>query len=277
MSTLEVTDLTISRPDGVRLVDEVTFDVDRAEVVGIVGESGSGKTLTGMALLGLVPEPLAVAGSMRLGGRELVGQSAQQWQRTRGREIAMVLQDPSSALHPMLKLGEQLTDHLRTHLGMGAKAARARAITLLEQVHLPDAEELLRRFPHQLSGGMKQRVAIAIALACEPSVRVADEVTTALDANIRVGILRLLDELRRTTGMGIMFITHDLAMLSSFADRVNVFRRGVIVEQATATELFTNPQHPYTHELLDAVPRIPWKMVDLEAVGSATEGNRDDA
>ncbi|GAA1963176.1 ABC transporter ATP-binding protein [Agromyces allii] len=276
MSILEVTGLTVTRPDGVRLVDEVTFDVDRAEVVGIVGESGSGKTMTGMALLGLVPEPLAVGGSIRLNGRELVTQSQRQWQQTRGREIAMVLQDPSSALHPMLKLGEQLTDHLRSHLGMRPKAARARALELLEQVHLPDGEDILRRFPHQLSGGMKQRVAIAIALACEPSVLVADEVTTALDANIRVGILRLLDELRRTTGMGIMFITHDLAMLSSFADRVSVFRRGEIVEQAAANELFADPQHPYTHELLDAVPSIPWKMVDLEPVGSPGEGTLDD-
>ncbi|ANJ26058.1 ABC transporter ATP-binding protein [Agromyces aureus] len=276
MSILEVTGLTVTRPDGLRLVDEVTFDVDRAEVVGIVGESGSGKTMTGMALLGLVPEPLTVGGSIRLNGRELATQSQRQWQRTRGREIAMVLQDPSSSLHPMLKLGEQLTDHLRSHLGMRPKAARARALELLEQVHLPDGEDILRRFPHQLSGGMKQRVAIAIALACEPAVLVADEVTTALDANIRVGILRLLDELRRTTGMGIMFITHDLAMLSSFADRVSVFRRGEIVEQASAAELFANPQHPYTHELLDAVPSIPWKMVDLEPVGSPAEGTLDD-
>jgi ABC-type dipeptide/oligopeptide/nickel transport system ATPase component len=273
MTVLEVNDLSIERPDGVRLVDEVSFDIGPAEVVGIVGESGSGKTLTGMSLLGLVPEPLIVSGSAKLQGRELLTQSPHEWQQTRGRHIAMVLQDPSSALHPMLKIGEQLTDHLRSHLGLRQAAARERAISLLDQVHLNDAEQLLRRFPHQLSGGMKQRVAIAIALACEPSLLIADEVTTALDANIRVEILRLLDELRRDTGMAIMFITHDLAMLSSFADRVNVFRHGVVVESADAADLFARPQHPYTRELLDAVPRIPWAMA---AAHSSEGGLADD-
>lgn len=270
MTVLTVSDLTISRPDGLRLVDEVSFDIDGGEVVGIVGESGSGKTMTGMSLLGLVPEPLVVSGSAKLEGRELLTQTPREWQQTRGRDIAMVLQDPSSSLHPMLKLGEQLTDHLRTHLGMRPAAARRRAVALLEQVHLREPEALLKRFPHQLSGGMKQRVAIAIALACEPSLLIADEVTTALDANIRVEILRLLDELRRSTGMGIMFITHDLAMLSSFADRVNVFRHGVVVEAAPAAELFAHPRHPYTLELLDAVPRIPWTMADVHAPEGGT-------
>lgn len=268
MTLLEVQELTIARPDGVPVVSDVSFTVDSREVVGVVGESGSGKTMTGMSLIGLVPHPLRVTGSARLNGRELLAQTPRQWQRTRGREVAMVLQDPSSSLHPMLKIGEQLTDHLRVHLGLRRSAARTKAIDLLQQVHLPEPEGLLKRYPHQLSGGMKQRVSIAMALACDPALLIADEVTTALDANIRIEILRLLDELREATGMGIVFITHDLAMLSSFANRVNVFRTGRIVEAAEATTIFHHPEHPYTRELLDAVPRIPWKM------GSAAEANR---
>lgn len=260
MTLLEVEDLTITRPDGAAVVSDVSFCVDAREVVGVVGESGSGKTMTGMSLIGLVPEPLRVRGSARLHGRELLTQTPGQWQRTRGREVAMVLQDPSSSLHPMLKIGEQLTDHLRVHLGVRRATAKTKAVALLQQVHLPEPDALLGRFPHQLSGGMKQRVSIAMALACDPALLIADEVTTALDANIRIEILRLLDELREATGMGVMFITHDLAMLSSFANRVNVFRTGRIVESASAPSVFTRPQHAYTRELLDAVPRIPWKM-----------------
>jgi peptide/nickel transport system ATP-binding protein len=172
----------------------------------------------------------------------------------------MVLQDPSSSLHPMLKLGEQLTDHLKLHLGLGGPEADARAIELLERVHLREPKRLLRQYPHQLSGGMKQRVSIAIALACGPKLLIADEPTTALDANIRTEIIALLDELRRESGMGIIFVTHDLAMLSSIADRVNVFRTGEIVESGEADRLFRSPEHPYTRVLLDAVPKIPWPL-----------------
>ena len=268
MSLLEVQDLTIRRRDGRALVDGVGFTVEPGEVVGVVGESGSGKTLTGLSVIGLLPEGLSATGSIALEGRELLAQSQKEWQRTRGAEVAMVLQDPSSSLHPMLRLGEQLTDHLRTHLGLGRKAARTRAVELLDAVHLPDPEQILRRYPHQLSGGQKQRVAIAIALACEPSLLIADEPTTALDANIRIEIVRLLDELRTTTGMGIVFVTHDLAVLSSIADRVNAFRTGEIVEAGSAADIFERPTHPYTAELLDAVPRIPWQIghVDINAV-----------
>jgi ABC-type glutathione transport system ATPase component len=265
MSLLEVEDLTIRRRDGRALVDGVGFTVDAGEVVGVVGESGSGKTLTGLSVIGLVPAGLTVSGRIALQGRELLDQTPRQWQRTRGSEVAMVLQDPSSSLHPMLRLGEQLTDHLRTHQGMSRKAARARAVELLGRVHLPNHEEILRRYPHQLSGGQKQRVAIAIALACEPALLVADEPTTALDANIRIEIVRLLDELRTTTGMGIVFVTHDLAVLSSIADRINVFRNGEVVEAGQASQVFKRPTHPYTMELLDAVPRIPWRIGQVRA------------
>ena len=160
----------------------------------------------------------------------------------------------------MLRLEEQLTDHVRTHQRVSAKAAKARALELVKQVHLREPELVLKRYPHQLSGGMKQRIAIAIALACEPRLLIADEPTTALDANVRVEIVRLLDELRETKGMGIMFITHDLGVLASIADTVNVFQDGRVVESAPAKELFADPQHPYTRELLDAVPRVPWEI-----------------
>ena len=260
MTLLQVADLTVARASGagLPLVDGVSFTVEAGEVVGVVGESGSGKTLTGLSLLGLLPDGLTASGSIRFDGRELLAQTRREWERTRGAEIAMVLQDPSSSLHPMLKLGEQLTDHVRLHLGLSRPAAEARAIELLERVHLREPKRLLGQYPHQLSGGMKQRVSIAIALACDPKLLIADEPTTALDANIRTGIIALLDELRRETGMGIIFVTHDLAMLSSIADRLNVFRTGEIVEAGPAERIFRSPQHPYTRVLLDAVPRVPW-------------------
>lgn len=262
MSLLEVTDLVIQRSSGLGtpLVDHVSFTVNAGEVVGVVGESGSGKTLTGLSLLGMLPDGLEASGSLKFDGRELLTQGKKAWENTRGADIAMVLQDPSSSLHPMLKLGEQLTDHLRLHLNMSKPQARARAIELLEQVHLREPQRLLQQYPHQLSGGMKQRVSIAIALACGPKLLIADEPTTALDANIRTGIIELLDELRSETQMGIIFVTHDLAMLSSIADRLNVFRSGEIVETGEAEQMFRNPEHPYTRILLDAVPKVPWPL-----------------
>lgn len=262
MSLLEVTELIVQRSSGLGdpLVKGVSFDVAAGEVVGVVGESGSGKTLTGLSLLGLLPDGLEARGSLRFDGRELLTQNRRQWEATRGAEIAMVLQDPSSALHPMLKLGEQLTDHLRMHLSLNRAQAEARAIELLHRVHLREPKRLLGQYPHQLSGGMKQRVSIAIALACSPKLLIADEPTTALDANIRTEIIALLDELRRESGMGIIFVTHDLAMLSSIADRLNVFRSGEIVESGIADDVFRNPQHEYTRVLLDAVPQVPWPL-----------------
>ena len=272
MSLLEVKDLVIRRRDGRALVDGVDLTVEAGEIVGVVGESGSGKTLTGLSAIGLLPDGLSVTGSVTLNGRELLTQSASEWQQTRGAQVAMVLQDPSSSLHPMLRLGEQLTDHVRTHLGLGRQAAKSRAIELLEAVHLPHPEQILQRYPHQLSGGQRQRVAIAIALACKPSLLIADEPTTALDANVRIEIVQLLDELRTSTGMGIAFVTHDLAVLSSIADRVNVFRSGEIVEAGPADDIFERPQHPYTIELLDAVPRIPWKIGHVDSATTSTPG-----
>ncbi|WP_090152460.1 ABC transporter ATP-binding protein [Leucobacter sp. L43] len=262
MTLLHVDQLTVGRASGAGapLVDGVSFTVEAGEVVGVVGESGSGKTLTGLALLGLLPDGLVADGSIRFDGRELLTQSKREWERTRGTEIAMVLQDPSSSLHPMLKLGEQLTDHMRQHLGLSKPAAEARAIELMERVHLREPKRLLGQYPHQLSGGMKQRVSIAIALACDPKLLIADEPTTALDANIRTGIIALLNELRRESGMGIIFVTHDLAMLSTIADRLNVFRTGEIVESGDSDQVFRSPQHPYTRVLLDAVPKVPWPL-----------------
>ncbi|KTR81795.1 ABC transporter ATP-binding protein [Leucobacter chromiiresistens] len=260
MTLLHVDRLTVARASGAGspLVDGVSFTVEAGEVVGVVGESGSGKTLTGLALLGLLPDGLAASGSIRFDGRELLTQTRPEWERTRGTDIAMVLQDPSSSLHPMLKLGEQLTDHVRQHLGLSKPAAEARAIELMERVHLREPKRLLGQYPHQLSGGMKQRVSIAIALACDPKLLIADEPTTALDANIRTGIIALLNELRRESGMGIIFVTHDLAMLSTIADRLNVFRTGEIVEAGDSDRIFRSPRHPYTRVLLDAVPQVPW-------------------
>ncbi|MDG9723262.1 ABC transporter ATP-binding protein [Streptomyces sp. DH41] len=252
-----VRDLTVTLPRGgrdVRLVDGVGLEVRPGEVVGIAGESGSGKTVTGMTLVGLGPDRATVTGSVRFDGRELVALPDKEWGQVRGRDIAVVFQDPSAALHPMLTVGRQLTDHVRRHQGISRKHAAARAAELLDMVRIPGGASAAARYPHQFSGGMRQRIAIASALACGPRLLIADEPTTALDVTVQAGIVELLDELRRETGMAVVMVTHDLGVLSSIADRIAVFYSGRVIETGTVEEVIGAPQHPYTRGLLQALP-----------------------
>jgi ABC-type dipeptide/oligopeptide/nickel transport system ATPase component len=257
MSLLEVDDLRVGLPrrDGMlAAVDGVSFAVAPGEVLGIAGESGSGKTMTALALLGLLPHGARVTGSARFDGKELVGLDVQAIRRIRGRELAMVFQDPMTSLHPMLTVETLLTEHVRHHLKASRAEARQRALELLAQVRIPDPERALHAHAHEFSGGMRQRLAIAIALACKPKLLLADEPTTALDVTVQAGILRLLDRLRTEFGLSIVLITHDLGVISAVADRVLVMRTGKIVESGTTRIVLTEPAHAYTRSLLEALP-----------------------
>jgi oligopeptide transport system ATP-binding protein len=236
------------------IVDGVDYEVAPAQVFGVAGESGSGKTMSMLALLGLLPAGAVVEGRAIFGGKDLLRLSARDLREVSGRDIGMVFHDPMTSLHPMLSVGRQLTEHVRRHLGLGRSAATQRATDLLEQVRIPDPGSALRAYPHQFSGGMRQRIAIAIALACGPRLLIADEPTTALDVTVQAGILRLLDGLRHEHDLSVVLITHDLAVMSSIADRISIFYAGRVVESGPRDELLQQPRHPYTRALLDALP-----------------------
>jgi oligopeptide transport system ATP-binding protein len=255
---LEVENLSVrlaTRGGGVTVVNGISYAVEPGSVFGIAGESGSGKTMSALALLGLLPGGASVGGHATFGGRDLLHLSKRALRDVRGREIAMVFQDPLTALHPMMNIGRQLTEHVRRHLGLSKEAALERAAGLLADVRIPDPEGALVSFPHQFSGGMRQRIAIAAALACEPKLIVADEPTTALDVTVQAGILRLLDDLRREKGLSVILITHDLGVMSSIADRVSVMYAGRVVEEGPRDLVLRQPRHPYTKALLRALPR----------------------
>ncbi|GGM13962.1 ABC transporter ATP-binding protein [Nakamurella endophytica] len=269
---LEVRGLRVALPTrrGPQLaVDDVSFDVDAGEIVGLAGESGSGKTMTAMTLLGLLPPGARTSGSAHFAGTELVGLRRRAFRDVRGRRIAMVSQDPATALHPILTIGTQLTEHMRHHLGLSAAAARARAVELLADVRIPDPEQALRSYPGQFSGGMRQRIAIAVALAAEPQLLLADEPTTALDVTVQAGILRLLDRLRREKELAVVVITHDLGVLSAVASRVHVLYGGRLAESGPAATLLTRPRHPYTRGLLDALPHPEAAAAPLRPIPGA--------
>ncbi|HEY2270295.1 MAG TPA: ABC transporter ATP-binding protein, partial [Streptosporangiaceae bacterium] len=254
---LEVEGLSVALPTRSgyhKAVDDLSFAVDAGEIMGIAGESGSGKTITALSLFGLLPNGARVTGSIRLDGIELTALNAKQLRDVRGRQIAMVSQDPATALHPILPVGTQLTEHMRHHLGVDKAEARSRAAALLETVRIPDPEQALRSYPGQFSGGMRQRIAIAVALAAEPRLLVADEPTTALDVTVQAGILRLLDRLCRERDLSVIVITHDLGVMSALARRVYVMYAGRLAEAGATSRLLTRPRHPYTRGLLDALP-----------------------
>jgi peptide/nickel transport system ATP-binding protein len=261
MSMLEVTDLRVSftTEEGVvKAVDGVSFEIDRGEVVAIVGESGSGKSVTAMTLLGLTRSPnTAFGGSARFEGEELLTMSEHELEGIRGAEIAMVFQDPMSSLDPVYRVGDQIAEQILAHEPDTSKRqARQRATELLQRVGIPHAHERARSFPHEFSGGMRQRVMIAMALSCSPELLIADEPTTALDVTIQAQILRELRALREETGAGIVIVTHDLGVVADIADRVIVMYGGRVVEQGTVDELFYDPQHPYTWGLLGSIARV---------------------
>jgi peptide/nickel transport system ATP-binding protein len=261
MTLLDVTDLTVvfrrRGQDDVRAVDGVTLRVEPGSTVGIVGESGCGKSVTSLAVLGLLPRRgVEVAGSVRLDGAELMGAGESILGELRGREIAMIFQDPMTSLNPVLTVGRQITEVLERHLALDRDSARSRAAELLTAVGIGDADRRLRQYPHQLSGGMRQRVMIAIALACGPRIMIADEPTTALDVTIQAQILDLLQSLVRDTKAALVLITHDLGVVAGTCEVVYVMYAGRIVESATRVDLFARPRHPYTAGLLASVPRL---------------------
>ena len=244
-------------PEGVvTVIQGIDLQVAPGEAVALVGESGCGKSVTARSVLDLLPSPPAVrqAGQVIIDGVDLQHLSDRELQKVRGQQVGFIFQNPMSALNPVLTIGAQITERLRRHLGLSRKAAKARAIELLEQVGIADAPSRIKTWPHQLSGGMRQRVVIAIALACGPKLLIADEPTTALDVTIQAQIMRLLGELRRAQKMALLLITHDLGLVAQNVDRVVVMYAGQIVEQAPVRALFANPRHPYTRGLLAAVP-----------------------
>jgi peptide/nickel transport system ATP-binding protein len=254
---LTVSGLTIDFGTGRPAVDNVSLQVERGEVVALVGESGSGKSMTARAILGLLPETASATGSILLGGTEMIGAEESDLARYRGSDVALIFQEPQSALNPVRRIGWQLREAIRAHRKVSKAEARALAISLLEQVEIPEPAERVDHFPHQLSGGQKQRVAIALALANDPDLLVADEPTTALDVTVQAEILALLGRIRERTGMGILLITHNMGVVAQHADRVVVLRNGNVVETDTAHSLFDAPEHAYTRALLAAVPRLP--------------------
>jgi peptide/nickel transport system ATP-binding protein len=258
MPLLEVSDLSVrfDTDDGsVHAVDRLSFALDEGEVLGVVGESGCGKSVSLMSLTQLLPPTATVTGTAQFGDIELLHASSSRIRRVRGRMIAYVFQEPMTSLNPSFKIGRQIEEVLQRHLDISRGQARKRAIELLQLVRIPAAERRMGEYPHQLSGGMRQRVMIAIALACDPKILVADEPTTALDVTIQAGILDLMRDIRERLGTAIVLITHNLGVVADIADRVLVMYAGRKVEEAPVHDLFASPQHPYTIGLLGAVPR----------------------
>jgi len=242
----------------VRAVDNVTFHVDEGETVAVVGESGCGKSVSALSILRLVPWPPGkiVGGSINFRGQNLLEMGDEDIRRVRGREISMVFQEPMTSLNPVLSIGLQLTETMQHHLGLSSAQALKRAVELLEMVGISEPKRRLAQFPHHLSGGMRQRVMIAVALSCEPKLIIADEPTTALDVTIQAQILELMKDLTKRLGVALVVITHNLGVVARYADRVNVMYAGKIIEMGSAQQIYHQPHHPYTLGLLASVPRM---------------------
>jgi oligopeptide/dipeptide ABC transporter ATP-binding protein len=253
----------------VHAVRGVDLTVGRGEVVGIVGESGSGKSATMLALLGLLAPNASVHGSARFAGSEIIGASEAKLRALRGGRIGMIFQDPMTSLNPVLTVGHQIAESIETHQSLSRKQTDARVRELLDLVAIPNAAERVKSYPHELSGGMRQRVMIAIAMANSPELIIADEPTTALDVTIQAQILAVLDDLRRQTGTAMVIITHDLGVVAGVADRVNVMYAGKVVERGTVDEVFYGCEHPYTRGLLACLPRLDRRDQDIEPIGGA--------
>ncbi|WP_263707507.1 ABC transporter ATP-binding protein [Shouchella tritolerans] len=250
----------------VKAVDGVTFNIHENETVALVGESGSGKSMTSMSIMGLVDEPGKVEGSIQLEGQELLKKTEKQLDRIRGAQIAMIFQEPMTSLNPVFTIGNQIIETIRKHKQVSKKQAHKRAVELLKLVGFARAEESMKQYPHQLSGGMRQRVMIAIAISCNPKLLIADEPTTALDVTIQQQILDLMLRIKNQFQSSILLITHDLGVVAETADRVLVMYGGQIVEEAPAYDLFTNPLHPYTQGLLKSMPKLEDNKDRLEAI-----------
>jgi len=262
---LEVSNLSISfdtREGSSTVVDDISFRIDRHKTLGVVGESGSGKSMTSLAIMGLLPKGARTTGSVLFKGEELLGRSEKWLRKIRGDQIAMIFQDPLSSLNPYYTVGLQIEEAYLAHRGGGRKNARTVAIDAMRRVRITDAERRVDDYPHQFSGGMRQRIMIAMALTCEPDLIIADEPTTALDVTVQAQILELISMLQAETGAGMLFITHDLAVVSQVADAVHVLQNGQTMEAGPTEQIFSRPQDPYTRRLLAAVPRID-EVVDV--------------
>ncbi len=257
---LEVKDLStyFFTPEGVvKAVDSISYDLQEGETLGLVGESGCGKSVSALSIMRLIQRPgRTVGGEVTFNGQDLLALDDSEMRRIRGKDMAMIFQEPMTSLNPVLTIGKQLTEALMLHLGMDQNAANDRAGELLEMVGIPEGAGRLGDYPHQFSGGMRQRVMIAMALSCDPKMLIADEPTTALDVTIQAQILELVKKLGEETGTAVLIITHNLGVVARYADRVNVMYAGKIIERGTAREIYTNPRHPYTIGLLNSVPRL---------------------
>ncbi|MCW5771302.1 MAG: ABC transporter ATP-binding protein [Rhodospirillaceae bacterium] len=260
MALLEVEDLVVEFPQGrqtLRAADGVSLQIDAGEILGVVGESGAGKSITGAAIIGLIEPPGRIAGGqIRFDGRRIDDLPPASLRRLRGREIGAVFQDPLASLHPLFRIGDQLVETIRAHLDLGAAAARRHAVELLREVGIPAAEERFGHYPHQFSGGMRQRVVIALAIAAGPKLVIADEPTTALDVSVQAQIIALLKRLCRERGTAIMLVTHDMGVIAEAADRVAVMYAGRIAELGPTRAVIKAPQHPYTQGLMGAIPAM---------------------
>ena len=279
MALLEIENLSVEFPSGngvIHAVDGVSLSLDTGDVLGIVGESGSGKSVTMMALMGLVAFPGRVrADKLRFDGHDLLSLSARERSRLTGKDLSMIFQDPTTSLNPCFTIGFQLAETLKLHMGMDNKAALRRSIELLELVGIPAPESRLKGYPHQMSGGMNQRVMIAMAIACHPKLLIADEPTTALDVTIQAQILDLLRSLQKERGMALVLITHNMGVVSEMAHRVAVMYAGQIMEERSATDLFAAPQHPYTEALMAALPERSDDMSRLATIPGMVPGLYD--
>ena len=271
MSFLEVVNLKtyfFTRRGVVKAADGVSFGVERGETFGLVGESGCGKSITCLSIMRLVPEPggRIVEGVIRLEGEDLVRKSSKEMIKIRGSKISMILQDPMTSLNPVFTIGNQLIEAIKVHRGGKGKELWERARSILQRVHIPSPEECLKSWPHQLSGGMRQRVVGAISISCEPRLLIADEPTTSLDATIQLQYLRLLRELQEKTGLALIFVTHDFGIVARMCQRAAVMYAGKIVEMAEVRELFDHPTHPYTQALMKSVPKVEEKIERLTSI-----------
>ncbi|MDR1212655.1 MAG: ABC transporter ATP-binding protein [Propionibacteriaceae bacterium] len=279
-TTVRIEQLTLDIPvedDVNHILRGIDLTFGSGEIQGLAGESGSGKTMTGLAMIGLEPPNARLSGQIWLNDLDLAQLRGRTLNAIRGRRVGTVFQDPSTSLHPQLTVGSQLTDHVRHHLKVSKAEARQRAVAALDRVGVPEPSRALSRYPHEFSGGQRQRVAIAIALACSPEVLIADEPTTALDVTVQAGVLRLIRSLVDDLGLAVLFITHDLGVMSAVADRVAVMRQGQIVEHGPRAEIMTRPQHPYTQALLAALPGARGGLnsrADLARLSETTDPDR---
>ncbi|TWT25083.1 ABC transporter ATP-binding protein [Planomicrobium sp. CPCC 101110] len=266
---LDVKDLSLSlKKNGkyATILDRISFQVEKGETVGIVGESGCGKSMTALSLMRLLPEKARLDGDINLLDENIAAYSKRKLEKIRGNQVSMIFQDPLTSLNPLQTVGTQIEESLILHRNMTKEERRTRVLKLLKDVGLPRAEELVNEYPHQLSGGMRQRVMIAIAMACEPQLLICDEPTTALDVTIQAQILELMGEIKRQTQMGIIMITHDMGVVAEVCDRVIVMYAGKIVEEGPVLELFQNPTHPYTIGLLDSIPKLGQRKQKLGSI-----------